>query len=416
MSELKYIDYQNLFDGIDCPEAFCIENNVKLFKSLEILLNEISQISKDQQVQNIRKRDIIVEMAQIMESIYLNSNKPYMISEIGSTIVDILSKKDKITTVSYIYEVLESKYKGKYISNYISESQRRNTNSKKYSDYNRFKECAEGFIKYSQVIPEMDYERIKEYVQITNQIDEVKENINQRLKENYSTKYSSSNNLFLPVQKDNNSNKYNDNAFTNVNDGFKTCRPSDQKTEEEVEISISNSPKPNESKYYHRLTEYIEVLDKLRTNVLKFPPSPELDDMLDSSLQLEIQMLMPCIDMKFKRSIPQLDETIEYANRQSLNGASSVMNEDALIRDNKRGYLPDPNDAFNKFLEITHKMTPEQIDTRRPFISSIRKKMASFTPHLYFNLLWYEGSDRYNHILSMGKFARSNLLRKKITS
>ena len=394
--DIQYNDYAGYFDNMESDQPLRIQQNVKLFKSLQQMIDDYFSISTQQEMEQLKKDELILEMASTMEQIYINSSQPHLVETIASSLCLILNKKDKITSPSHIYAVLEKKYKNRYCSE-VGRSKRGDIFSRRNVRFNDFRESIAKIMNFFYDTPNIDIDKQQEFTLLLNRFDEAKDRVMNEIQEMRDDSRDGT-----PEENDNNNSSNEDGD--NDND--------DQEYEDS---SNNNTPEKFRSKYYNRLGLYIQLLQKLQQNVLQYPPSRDLDEKLDRSLALEMEILMPSIDMKFKRSIAQLDETIQYADSQSLNGASSVMHETALVKD-FRGSVADPNNTYNKFLEITHKLTPEQIDTRRPYISIIRKRMQKYQPHLFYHLIWYEGSKRLGHNLSMSKFARSNLLRKKIAN
>jgi hypothetical protein len=341
----------------------------------------------------------------------LNTGQPHLVETIATSICSILNRKGKVTHTTYIYRVLQAKNKNKYVSDY-GKNKRLDIYSKRNVSYNEIREAYATLINYFSDVPKLDQEKQNELENLRYRYEEVQEKI---ATEQLDTEPQNSSSDIPQEDTDSQENNNNNNS-TDTSSGSNNQSQNQSKSGHTTTSGYQSDhyPQKQESKYYKRLEQYITILQKLRENVLRFPPSKQLDDMLDKSLAVEIEILMPAIDMKFKRSIAQLDETIQYANDQSLNGASSVMHEKAMVRDDEKGQIIDPNNYYAKFLEITHKLTPEQIDTRRFYISNIRRMMAKYNPHLYYHIMWYEGSDKYNHKLAMGKFARANLLKKRM--
>src|SRR5688572_33120507 len=111
-----YNDYNNYFDEIVPDEALKEPRNFTLFKSLEDVINDIAAISNDQQTQQLRKDELIGEMAMLLEQIYINTNHEDLVKTIAASMCLILTKKDKVTTPQHIYAVLQKKAKDKYVS------------------------------------------------------------------------------------------------------------------------------------------------------------------------------------------------------------------------------------------------------------------------------------------------------------
>lgn len=430
-NKIQYNDYSGYFEYLESDQPLRIPKNVKLFKSLQMMIDEYFSLTAQQDLEQLKKDELILEIASTLEQVYINTGQPHLVETIASSLCLILNKKDKITSPSHIYAVLEKKYKQRYSSDF-GRSKRGDIFSKRNVMFNDFRESLAGVINFFNNLPNMDLEKQQEFIMLMNKFDESRiRAINElngldsilstlsNVHNNNNTIGNQQGGQQLPEEKDRKSSSSDSTTTTTTNnqngESGSSTNTSTTTTTEIGDDNNNNIPQKANSKYYNRLEQYIQILQKIKENVLKYPPSRELDDRLDRALELEIELLMPSIDMKFKRSIPQLDETIQYADKQSLNGASSVMHETALVKD-LRGQILDPNNIYNKFLEITHKLTPEQIDTRRPYISIIRKKMQRYQPHIFYHLLWYEGARQYNHLLSMGKFARSNLLRKKMLS
>jgi len=415
-----YNDYNNYFDEIVPDEALRQPKNFPLFKSLEEVISDIAAISNEQQTQQLRKDILIGEMAVLFEQIYINCNREDLIQTIAASMVFILTKKDKITTSQHIYNVLDKKAKGKYSGEY-GHTKRTDIFSLRNVKFQTLMTALDTVLEYSDIVPSLDKAKQQEILQLYNQIDDFK---NRSLLELESSLYQDHN-----ITDYDNSGSYSADGlplerevhWTNDTGTYGPIGSYELGTADPTSPVVETSEgqshdkyQPYPSKYYSRLEHYIQVLTKLKENVGKYPPSSELDEKLDQALALEIEILMPCVDLKFKRSLPQLDETIQYADSQSLNGASSVMHETALI-ESEDGTIVDFSKApLRRYKEFIHKLTPEQIDTRHGYISAIRKKLGHWLPHLYYNILYYEGSKKYNHHISIGKLARSNLLKKKL--
>lgn len=419
-SEVYYNDYKGYFEELVPEEAFSLPANFRLFKSMENIIDEIFTISNNQTVQQIRKDDLITEMAMTLEQIYINSGYHHLIKTIAASMCLILTKKDKITTPSHIYDVLNRKAKGKYANDY-GNSKRTDIFAQRNVRYQELRNSLNNVIINLDTVLLLEKDKQEEIFELLNSMEDIKA---RSLTELESSLYKDPTDVYnegsysedgLPQEREQHWGAYDE------EDGTATTEEGGGRGETGLDLSgtdndtqQSRTPQFFPSMYYNRLGQYIEVLQKLRQNVGKYPPSPELDAKLDQSLSLEIEIITPSIDMKFKRSLPQLDETISYADNQSLNGASSVMHETALVESDEGRIVDFSRSPYKRYKEIVHKLTPEQIDTRHGYISIIRKKMATWQPHLYYHILYYEGSPRYNHYISIGKMARSNLLRKKM--
>src|SRR5215217_6244224 len=104
-NNIEYNDFHGYFDTLESEIPLTIKNNVKLFKSLSQMIDEYFAISTQQELEQIKKNELIIEMAATLEMIYLNANQPHLVETIGSTLCLILNKKDKITSPSYIYQI-----------------------------------------------------------------------------------------------------------------------------------------------------------------------------------------------------------------------------------------------------------------------------------------------------------------------
>lgn len=397
--DYAYNDYDGYFQELVDDKPLRLKKNVAIIKNIKKLIDEYFQIVSNQDVERIRKEDIIVEIAQNIEAIYRNSNLDHLVETIAATICLILTKKDRFVTPRWIYEVLQKKFKNRYVS-YTGADRRNDTYSKRNVLYKdvclSLSEATEKLKECFDVIERDKQNEIKGLIDYLNDV-----RLTLELKSGSGGSFTSKSEgtqifgLDCSVPKEASSSTY-----SMTSDGTSTAT-----------TATGNGdafPTEKKSLYYDRLGEYISILQKLRDNVLRFPPSPKLDKLLDESLALEIEILMPAVDMKFKRSIAQLDETVRHANIQSLGGASSVMKEQMLIRD-QDGDIIDPNDPTKKFMAKFHKLAPEQIEIRKGYVSNIRKKMSRYAPHLYYTILWYEGSDILDHQLSMSKFSRTPL-------
>lgn len=419
-----YNDYNGYFEDIVPEEALKQQENYMLFRGLEDVINNIVSISNDQQVQQIRKDELIIEMAMLFEQIYINCKHEHLIKTIAASMCIILTKKDKLTTPAHIYAVLHKKAKNKYASEYGT-NKRTDIFALRNVRYHELRTSLTTTIDHLDAILSLDKDKQQEILELLNQVEDIRSRslleLETSLYQDPDTVYNESSYTpdGLPLEREIHWNDAPTDDVDGENDGAAPSYPLGTGTDttaadEEAILKENNPAGPFISKYFNRLGQYIAVLTKLRENVGRFPPSPELDEKLDRSLALEIEIIIPCIDMKFKRSLPQLDETVSYADNQSLNGASSVMHETALI-ESEQGTIVDFSRApLRRYKEVIHKLTPEQIDTRHGYISNIRKKLATWLPHLYYNILYYEGSNRYNHHVSIGKLARSNLLKKKM--
>lgn len=422
-----YNDYDGYFDNLVTDIPLQNKKNAFIIKNIKKLIDEYFIIANTEEVQRIRKEDIIVEIAQNIETLYRNSNLDHLVETIASTVCLILTKKDKTVTPRWIYEVLQKNFKNRYVS-YSGADKRNDIYAKRNIVYReicqQLASVPEKLDDCFRVIEPSKRDEIAEHI---NKIEYVLNNLRARIDEEERTvqlgnipansSYHHGVNMTVPQEDTSsiittppssasgvNTNPELESETNTTNNASQTTGNVDSDKDKDKD----NYPKSHKSRYYEALGIYINVLEKIRDNVLRFPPSPKLDRLLHDSLELEIELLMPAVDMKYKRSIPQLDETVRHANIQSLGGASSVMKEKMLIKDSN-GDIIDPYDPNRRFSEKFHKLAPEQIEIRKGYISNIRKKMASYCPHIYYNILWYEGSDIYEHLLAMGKFSRANI-------